>query len=137
MPQMSFTDAIIHASQDLIYALQNTTPGSPLVKQGNEHKEALITLSKKSRKANPLEVPPRVPFRGEYQEKLHQVNQEINQTKIAPQSKPFTHVEPLRVPIVESFPEEIQPVHPAKNLIKIFTQTKIQQLHQEKENHQK
>ena len=34
--------------------------------------------------------------------------------KIASQSKPFTNVEPLRVPIAEAHPEELQPVHTGK-----------------------
>ena len=32
---MSSKDATFHAAQDLIYALQNTSPASPLVKLGN------------------------------------------------------------------------------------------------------
>ena len=35
MPQMSSKNAKIHAVQDLINALQNPTPASPLVKLGN------------------------------------------------------------------------------------------------------
>ena len=34
--------------------------------------------------------------------------------KIASQSKPFTNSEPLRVTIVETYPQELQPVHPEK-----------------------
>ena len=44
MPQMSSTDETFHATQDIIYALQNTAPASPLVKLGNGHKEALSNL---------------------------------------------------------------------------------------------
>ena len=35
--------------------------------------------------------------------------------KIATQSKPVTDEEPLRVPIVNAYTEEIQPFNPAKN----------------------
>ena len=35
--------------------------------------------------------------------------------KIAPQSKLFTNAEALRVHIVYSYPDELQPVKPAKN----------------------
>ena len=45
MPQMSSMDATYHATQYLIYALQNTAPASPLVKLGHGHKEALKTLA--------------------------------------------------------------------------------------------
>ena len=45
IPQMSSIDATIHAAQDLIYSLQNTASESPLVKQGNGHKESFRTLS--------------------------------------------------------------------------------------------
>ena len=45
------------------------------------------------------------------------------------QSNPFINVEPLRVPIVEAYSEELQPVHQAKN-----NQAKIQQLHQKRGN---
>ena len=45
MPQMSYMDATYHATQDLIYALQNPSPEISLVKLGNRHKEALRTLA--------------------------------------------------------------------------------------------
>ena len=51
--------------------------------------------------------------------------------KIASQSNPFNNSEPLRVPILEVYPEELHPMHPAKK-VEIFSQAKIQQLHQEK-----
>ena len=38
-----------------------------------------------------------------------------NPMKSAPQSKPFTNAKPLRVPIVEAYPDELQPVNPFKN----------------------
>ena len=56
-------DATYHTSQDLIYALQNTEPVTPLIKLVNGHKEALNTLANIFRKANPPAVPLRVPFR--------------------------------------------------------------------------
>ena len=63
----------------------------------------------------PLEVPLRVPFKGTFQEKLKQVNQERTQMEISPYSKPFTNTEPLRVPTMEAYQEETQPVqHPPK-----------------------
>ena len=70
-----------------------------------------------SRKANPPAVPPRAPVRDVVQKKLHEVNQERTQTKSAPQSKPFTNAEPLRVTIVDTYPDKLQPLHPAKKLI--------------------
>ena len=70
MPQISSMDANYHAVQDLIYALHNTAPAGPLVKLGNEHKEALKILADIFRKANPLEVPLRVPVREVGQSKL-------------------------------------------------------------------
>ena len=35
MPQMSSMDSTYHAAQDLIYALQNPAPASPLVRLGH------------------------------------------------------------------------------------------------------
>ena len=64
MPKMSSTYAIIHAAQDLIYAIQNPSPAILLGKLGNLHKEALISLAEISRKAIPPAGPPRVPIRG-------------------------------------------------------------------------
>ena len=115
MPNMSTKDANFHATQDLIYTLQNPEPTSPLVKLGNGHKETLKNLSKTFKKYSPPAVTPRVPTREVVQEKLKEVNQEISQMKIASQSKPVTNKGPLRVPIVNSHPEEIQPVNPEKN----------------------
>ena len=42
--------------------------------------------------------------------------------KIAPQSKPLTNVETLRVPIVEAYPDELQLVKAAKKP-EIFSQS--------------
>ena len=53
-------------------------------------------------KSNPSAVPPRVPVRGSFQDKLKQVNQERTQMKIAFQSNPFANEKPMRVPIVEA-----------------------------------
>ena len=81
------TDATIHATQDLIHALQNTAPARPLVTLENEYKEALIYLAKIfGKQISPL-VPPRVPVRGEYQGKLQQVNQEETQIQNSSQSR--------------------------------------------------
>ena len=49
------------------------------------------------------------------QKKLQEVKQEGTQMKRAMQSKPITNAEPLRVPILESYPDELQPVNQAKN----------------------
>ena len=83
IPQMSSTDTTIHDGHDLIYALWNTLLAKQIVKLGNSHKEALISLAEIFRKATPPAVPPRVLVRGVYQEKLQQVNQEGTQIKIA------------------------------------------------------
>ena len=56
------------------------------------------------------------------QKKLQEINQERTQMKRAPQSKPITNTDPLRVPIVEAHPDEIQPVNQAKNPIIFFSQ---------------
>ena len=42
--------------------------------------------------------------------------------KRAPQSKPITNAETLRVPIVEAYPDELQPSNQAKNPIIFFSQ---------------
>ena len=46
-------DATYHATQYLIYALQNTAPASPLVKLGHGNKEALNNLANIFRKITP------------------------------------------------------------------------------------
>ena len=48
------------------------------------------------------------------QKKLQEGNQEGTQMKSEPQWNTFTNEEPLRVPIVEASPDELQPVHLAK-----------------------
>ena len=93
----------------------NQAPESPLVTQGNYQKESLVNLEEIFRKATTPAVPSRVPFRGAYQEKLQQVNQERTQMKISSQSKPFNHADPLMVPNVETYTKELQPVHLGKH----------------------
>ena len=88
---MSSMDKKFHAAHDLMYALKNPAPAIHLVKLGNLHKEALRTLAEIFRKANPPAVPPRVPGREVGQDKLQEVNEEGNQIKRAPQSKPITN----------------------------------------------
>ena len=58
MPQMSSTDAKFHSAKELIYALQNPAPSSPIIKLGNLHKEALRTLAEIFIKTTPPLVPP-------------------------------------------------------------------------------
>ena len=53
MPQMSAMDSTYHATQDLIYALQNQAPVIPLVKLGHVHKEELKILADIFRKSTP------------------------------------------------------------------------------------
>ena len=86
MPQMSYMDATYHSTQDIIYAIQNPEPASPLVQLGHGYKESLKTLANIFRKANPPAVPPRVPRRGVDQKKLQEVNQEVTQMTRAPKS---------------------------------------------------
>ena len=85
-----------------------------MVKLGLGHKESLKTLADIFIKANPPAVPPRVPFREVGQNKLQELNQEVTQIKRAPQYKPITNAEPLRVNIVDAYPYELQPVNQAK-----------------------
>ena len=81
MPKMSSTDATIHVAQDLIHALQNPEPASPLVALVNSHKEALIFLADIFGTITSPAVPPRVSVRRACQEKLQKVNQEATQIK--------------------------------------------------------
>ena len=62
MPKMSSTDAIIHAAQDLIHALKNPAPASPLVTLGNLRKESLRSLADIFVKVTSPAEPPRVPI---------------------------------------------------------------------------
>ena len=57
------------------------------------------------------------------QKKLQEVNQEWTQMKSAPQSKPFTNAKPMKVTILEVYPDELQPVNQAKNLVIVFSQS--------------
>ena len=91
MPHMSSMYSTYDATQDLMYAIQNTEPARPLVKLGNGHKEALNSLAEIFRKSNPPEVPLREPVREVCQKKLQEVNQEGTQMKRAPESKPITN----------------------------------------------
>ena len=75
---MSSTDAIIHAAHNLICALQNPAPASPLVTLVNAHKKSLISLEDISEKATSPAVPPTVPVEDAYQYKFQRVNQEEN-----------------------------------------------------------
>ena len=72
MPQFFSTNAKIHAAQDLINALKNPAPEIPILKLGHSQKETLKYLTEIFRKTTSAAVPPRVPVRGEYQEKLQQ-----------------------------------------------------------------
>ena len=81
---MSSIDATFHAAHDLIYALHHPEPAIPLVKLGNGNKQALRTLVKIFRKANPSTVPSRVSVREVVQDKLQEVNQERSQIKVHP-----------------------------------------------------
>ena len=73
---MSSMDATYHATPDLIYALQNPTPASPLVKLGHGHKQAFNTLSDIFGKATPPAVSLRVPVREVGQKNLQEMNKE-------------------------------------------------------------
>ena len=72
------------------------------------------TIAEIFRKANPPAVPPRVPVREVGQKKLQEVNQGGTQMKRTPKSNKVTNTEPLRVPIVGAYPDELQPVNQAK-----------------------
>ena len=75
------------------------------------------TLADIFRKANPPAVPLRLSVREVGQKKLQEMNQEGTQMKITPPSNPVTNVNPLRVHIVEAYPDELQPVNQAKHQI--------------------
>ena len=114
MPNMSSINATLHATQDLMYALQNLSPENPLAKIENMNKEALRTLAKIFSNAITPEIPLRVPIMEIFQEEHKEVNREISQLKNTSQETTYTNSEPLRVTIVEAYPEELQPVNPAK-----------------------
>ena len=77
MPKMSSKDETFHATLDLIYALQNPDPDSPLGKLGNGHKETISNLEEIFIKAIPPKVPLRFPVKNLVQKKTKEVNQEI------------------------------------------------------------
>ena len=81
MSKMSSTDATINAAHDLIHAVYNPSPDIPLLTLGNSHKEELISLAEIFGKSTSPAVPPRVPVRGAFQEKIQQVNKEETQIK--------------------------------------------------------
>ena len=59
-PNISSTDAVIHSTQDLIHAIQNTAPESMLVTLGNSHTEELRDLDKIFDNVTPQGRHPRV-----------------------------------------------------------------------------
>ena len=81
MPQISSMDANYHAAQELIYALHNPAPTSPLLKLGKLHQESLKNLADIFRKANHQAVPQRVPVREVGQRRLQKVNHGGTQMK--------------------------------------------------------
>ena len=108
-------DATFHAAQNLIYALYNPAPEKPLSKLGNGHNEALSTPAEIFSRASPPVIPMRVLIREVIEEKPKEVNKERVQLKNSSKTKPSTNSEHLIVSILESYPEELQPVNPAKN----------------------
>ena len=103
---MSSPYAAIHASQDLIYALQNAEPDSQLVTIVNTHNDALINLASIFDKATYSSRPTRVVHTEQHQPIIENIPDKI---------KTPNHEEPLRVHIVETRPEELQHVHQVKN----------------------
>ena len=88
---MSATDAKIHAAQDLIHALQNPAPASPLVTLAKFTQRSIdipsIDIWKSISTSNTSEDA----SQGGITRKLQQVNQEVTRIKNASQSKrPFT-----------------------------------------------
>ena len=90
MPKMSYTDADIQATQDLIGTLQNLEPDSPLVTLGNAQNEALRYLAKIFDKSTSPARPPKL---------LH-----LEQHQTIVETFPNKHAEPTRVPIVDAYP---------------------------------
>ena len=72
---MLYIDDTIHAAKYLIHKHQNIEPTSPILTQGNTHKEALRYLAEIFVKANSPAKPPRVTIEEAYPEKLQQVNE--------------------------------------------------------------
>ena len=73
------------------------------------------TLAEIFIKASPPEIPLRVTVREIVQEKPKYMKQQKSQLKSASQATISTNSEPIRVPIVETYSEELQLVNPAKN----------------------
>ena len=74
IPEFSYIHAIIHAAHDLFNTLQNPESARPLSTLVNVHKKLLISIVEIFGKVTPPGIPPKVPVRGAYQEKLQQVN---------------------------------------------------------------
>ena len=68
-------------------------------------------------KSNPPAVPQRVPVRKVGQKKLQEMNQEGTQMKSTLQSNPVINAEPLRLPILGAYTDELQPVNQGKTII--------------------
>ena len=129
---MSSTDAAIIAAQDLIHALQNPEPAIPILTLENSYKEAMRSIEYLFGKATPPTIPLRVPVRGAHQEKLTGEPRKNPNKKKSHSKGPLTNAKPLKAHIVESYPEEPQQVHPAKENDKNSNEAKNQQLNQEK-----
>ena len=70
IPKIFSMYATIHDALDLIHALHNPALTIPLVTLENSHKESLISPADIFGKSTSPVVPPGLPFRGKYQEKL-------------------------------------------------------------------
>ena len=105
---MEFTNTQIHAAQDLLHALHNPALENPLSTLKNSHTADIRELAEIFDKATPGARPPRVvPLEIKRQNQLL-IEQNPNTTKIT------DHAKPLKVPIVEAHPEDIQQAKPVK-----------------------
>ena len=95
MPNMSSKDSEIHDAQDLIHALQNRAPASPLVTLQTTHNDSLITPSRIFVKASSPEELPRVVHPEQHQPIIENIPDKI---------QTYNHTESLRVSIVETHP---------------------------------
>ena len=94
------------------------------------------TLAGIFRKTNPPAVPLRLPVREVGQNKLQEMNQEVTQMKRTLQSNPVTNAEPLVLPMIGAYLDELQPVNQVKKPIMFIQPIRSQHLNAKGENYQ-
>ena len=106
---MSSKDTTYHVAKDLIYELHNPEPKNPLVKLGYVHNKAFNTLTEIFRTEKPQQYLQRVTVKEVGKKKTPRSEPGRNPYEKGTAIKGTNNTEPLRVSIVEAYPDVLQP----------------------------